>query len=66
MAEAAQYIVPISKSASELIEGLRKFANNRYLSASYPGVYQYRELKEIGVPVSDKKRRVDLNEKGGK
>lgn len=61
LAEAAQYIVPISKSASELIEGLRKFASNRYLSASYPGVYQYRELKEIGIPFSDKKRRVDLN-----
>jgi hypothetical protein len=65
LTEAAQYIVPISKSASELIEGLRKFANNRYLSASYPGVYQYRELKEIGIPSSEKKRRVDLSEKGG-
>jgi hypothetical protein len=66
LTEAAQYIVPISKSASELIDTLRKYADNRYLSASNPGVYQYRKLADIGVPTNMKKARAfDLTEKGG-
>lgn len=39
--EASAYIVPIIRSAPEQVEGLRKFASNRFISASKPGVYQY-------------------------
>ncbi|MGB1203124.1 MAG: AAA family ATPase, partial [Alloalcanivorax venustensis] len=38
--DAAEFVVPISVSASDAIENLRKQANNRWLSASYPGTYQ--------------------------
>jgi hypothetical protein len=39
--EAAQWIVPVCKMSAEVIEGLRKQASNRYLSANYAGPYQY-------------------------
>jgi hypothetical protein len=39
--EAAEFVVPVSRSAAEAIESLRKMANGRFLSASYKGVYQY-------------------------
>lgn len=38
---AAKFVVPIAKSAAETIENLRKSASNRFVSASYEGVYQY-------------------------
>lgn len=38
--EAARYIVPVSQAAPEAIEELRRQAENRYLSASIPGVYR--------------------------
>lgn len=41
--EAAKYIVPIIKSAPEQIADLCRLANNRFLSASTPGVYRYDE-----------------------
>lgn len=37
--ESARYIVPVSRSAADQIEALRRQASGRYLSASYPGVY---------------------------
>ncbi len=37
--EAAQFIVPVARSAAEQIEKLRAQANGRYLSASEPGTY---------------------------
>lgn len=37
--EAAQFIVPVSKSASEEIDALRKQADRKFLSAAYPGPY---------------------------
>lgn len=46
--EAAQYVVPVSVSAKEAIETLRKEANGRYLSASYPDKYKYSALKTSG------------------
>lgn len=39
--EAAKTIVPIAKSAGDVVESLRKTASGRYVSASKPGVYQY-------------------------
>jgi hypothetical protein len=38
--EASQSIVPTAKSAPEAIQALREFANNRFLSAAYPGTYR--------------------------
>jgi len=39
--EAASFVVPVSVSAREVIDALRKEASGRYLSASAPGVYVY-------------------------
>ena len=37
--DAAQYIVPVSKSAGAQIQTLRESASGRYISASHPGVF---------------------------
>lgn len=37
--ESAGYIVPVSRSAADQIEALRRQASGRFLSASCPGVY---------------------------
>jgi hypothetical protein len=55
--EAAQWIVPVCKMASEVIEGLRKQASNRYLSANKPGVYQY----AYNAPTTTTSRKMNLN-----
>jgi hypothetical protein len=39
--DAAQFVVPVSRSAADQVEALRKGANGRFLWASYPGVYRY-------------------------
>jgi SpoVK/Ycf46/Vps4 family AAA+-type ATPase len=39
--ESANYIVPISRSAAEQIKSLRMQASGKFISASFPGVYQY-------------------------
>lgn len=52
--EAAKFVVPVSVSAAEKIEKLRKDASERYLSASYAGVYKYQAPKAGG-------RRVNLD-----
>jgi len=41
--ESAEYIVPVSRSAAEQIKMLRQQASGRFISASYPGVYQFQE-----------------------
>lgn len=38
--EAAEYIVPVAKAASEAIESLRSNAAGRLLDASFPGTYK--------------------------
>lgn len=40
LVEAAEYIVPVAKMASDQIEALRRQATGKYLSASYKGTYQ--------------------------
>lgn len=40
LTQAADYIVPVSRSASDQIERLRDQANGKFISASYSGVYQ--------------------------
>jgi hypothetical protein len=37
--ESAEYIVPVSQSAADQIEALRRQASGRFLSASQPGVF---------------------------
>lgn len=41
LVDAASFVVPVARSASEAIESLRKQASGRYLSAATSGVYQY-------------------------
>jgi hypothetical protein len=43
LVESAAYIVPVSRSAADQIESLRRQASGRFLSASKPGVYTLRE-----------------------
>ncbi len=44
--EASKYVIPVIKSAPEQVLELRKLANNRFLSASKPGLYQYSEINQ--------------------
>jgi hypothetical protein len=44
--EASNYIVPVTKSSAEIIEGLRRSAIDKYLSANYPGPYKYVNMHE--------------------
>lgn len=43
LAQAAQYIVPVTRSSAELVHNLRSACSGKYLSASRPGVYTYHE-----------------------
>jgi hypothetical protein len=43
LAESAQYIVPVSRSAAEQIKMLRTQASGKFISASHPGVYEFQE-----------------------
>jgi len=40
--EAATFVVPVSQSSPEQIEKLRRESSGKYISASYPGAYQYK------------------------
>ena len=44
--QAAQFVVPVAKSAAKEIEALRREADGRFLSASIPGVYRFRAANE--------------------
>lgn len=50
-AEAAKWIVPVSKMGAEVVENLRRNASNRYLSAHKPGPYVY-EYNSQSLPTS--------------
>jgi hypothetical protein len=41
--EAAQYTVPVARSAAEQIKALRQSASGKFLSASAPGIYSWDE-----------------------
>jgi len=43
--ESAEYIVPVSRSAADQIEALRRQATGRFLSASNPGVFTVESLQ---------------------
>lgn len=42
LSEAAKFIVPVSKSAPDQVEALRKLADGRFISADKPGVFSMR------------------------
>ena len=48
LSEAAQDIVPVSKIAGDQITALRKAASGKYISASAPGVFQFKEEQPTG------------------
>src|SRR5262249_42251839 len=60
--EAARFIVPVSRAAAEEIENLRRQADGRFLSASYPGVYQVQGPEQQG-PGTSRKRALRLGNK---
>jgi hypothetical protein len=41
LVEAAEYIVPVARSAADTIERLRQQASGKFISASYSGVYRF-------------------------
>ena len=43
LVESAQYIVPVSRSAADQIKALRMQASGKFISASYPGVFEFQE-----------------------
>lgn len=48
LVEAAEFVVPVSRSAGDQIQKLREQASGRFLSASHRGVYKY-ECQRYGV-----------------
>ena len=50
--EAADYIVPVSKSSAEQIKALRQMASGKFISASKAGIYQYNESEQEGAPAA--------------
>jgi len=59
LADAAAYVVPVSRSAPEQLEALRKLASGRFNSASRPGVYRRTDTPPHTphTPHTPKKRR---------
>jgi len=45
--ESAEYIVPVSRSAADQVKALRQQASGKFISASYPGVYQFQEMAVV-------------------
>jgi adenylate kinase family enzyme len=58
LAEASTFVVPVCQSAADQIEALRKQANDRFISASKPGMYRYVERAAPALPTH---RKIDLN-----
>jgi hypothetical protein len=48
--EAADYIVPVFRSASEQIKALRQQASGKFISASSSGVYEYSDTATMSAP----------------
>ena len=54
--ESAEYIVPVSRSAADQFEALRRQASGRFLSASHPGVFTA-ESRQMAVSAGKRRRR---------
>lgn len=56
LAEAAEFIIPVSRSRAKDIDEMRAEAHGRFLNASAPGAYEYtpepmaRQLRAISIP----------------
>jgi SpoVK/Ycf46/Vps4 family AAA+-type ATPase len=57
--EAAMYIVPASRSASDQIKALRQQASGKFISASHEGVYEFDEMTGSSRPARRVIRRSD-------
>jgi SpoVK/Ycf46/Vps4 family AAA+-type ATPase len=63
LAQAADYIVPVTKSNAARIDALRRECSGKYLSASDAGVYHYNESleastgPETAIPATGRKMR---------
>lgn len=55
--DAAQYIVPVSRSAADQIKALRQMASGKFISASKAGVYHFQE-----EPAAPGRRVMRMNE----
>jgi hypothetical protein len=56
--ESAAYIVPVSRSAADQIESLRRQASGRFLSASQPGVYTVESGPQTTAPAKRAFRQI--------
>lgn len=56
--EAAEFVVPVCKSAADDILTLRKMASGKFISASKPGTYEHTE-EEATAPTGRKMRVTD-------
>jgi hypothetical protein len=56
--ESAAYIVPVSRSAADQIESLRRQASGRFLSASRPGVYTFESGPQTTAPAKRTFRQI--------
>jgi hypothetical protein len=54
---ASDFVVPVSRSASDQIESLRKTASGKFLNASAPGVYRYEQRA-----ISAQSRKMNIGE----
>lgn len=54
--EASQFVTPVSRTDPQSVEAIRQLANKRFLSASYPGVYDRDQKATITG------RAIDLSE----
>lgn len=63
--EAARWLVPQAESAKKVIREMRESAHGRFLSASYPGWYQYQDTDLVvpGAPLVATTRDIVLEEK---
>jgi SpoVK/Ycf46/Vps4 family AAA+-type ATPase len=59
LADAAAFVVPVSRSAGEKLEQLRRSAEGRYLSASRAGVYS-RTPSELTATRDQPRRRMEV------
>jgi hypothetical protein len=57
--QAAQYTVPISKSAAEQVKSLRQQASGKFISASNAGLYRFEEASTSAAGASRRIRAVE-------
>jgi len=55
--QAAQYTVPISKSAAEQVKSLRQQASGKFISASNAGLYRFEETTIASAPGASRRIR---------